>query len=135
MSESKTYVFGQDSAGGNAGIVSLLAPLLQRNGIDATTLLAMNGGGGFGGWGGGSFMWLLFLLFFGGMNGGWGGFGGGGMLANQLNNDAGRDLLMQAIGGNGDYRNSSGNYRDSEDWEERERRMEERRGGYRRGRY
>jgi hypothetical protein len=61
----------------------------------------MMNGGGFGGFGGN---WLLpFLLFaLWGGNGFGGGFGGGGngYLANALNNDAGREMIMQAIQGN-----------------------------------
>jgi hypothetical protein len=58
--------------------------------------------GGEGGW----FMWVIFLFFLMG----WGGNGFGGFrnnnqgvdyLSNQINNDAGRELLMQAINGNG----------------------------------
>jgi hypothetical protein len=61
------------------------------------------------GWGGGILGFLL-GLFFG--NGGWGfggfgnGFGGGnsgaGFLSNQINNDSGRELLMNAINSNGE---------------------------------
>jgi len=49
-------------------------------------------------------MWILFPWIFGN-NGNFGGFGnngGTGFLANQLNNDAGRDLLLQAINGRAD---------------------------------
>ena len=102
MSESKTYVFGQDGNGQNS-IMSLLAPLLQQRGLDPNLLLAMNkGNGGFGE--GGWFMWVIFLFFLMGWGGnGWGGFGNGrgnGFLANEVNNDYGRSLLMDAIGGN-----------------------------------
>ena len=58
-----------------------------------------NGFGGEGGW----FMWVIFLFFLMGWGGnGWGGFGnnGRGGLANEINNDYGRGLLMDAIGGN-----------------------------------
>ena len=50
MSETKTYVFGNDGAGQcGGGMMSLLAPLLQRNGLDPNLLLAMNkNGNGFG---------------------------------------------------------------------------------------
>lgn len=105
MSDTKTYVFGND---GNNG---------YQNGFDPNLLIgAMMGGGGFGGFGGAN--WLLpFLLFFLWGNNGWGygfggnrggngccnGFGGGfGFLSDQLNNDAGRALIMQAIQGNDD---------------------------------
>ena len=108
MSDTKTYVFGND---GNNG---------YQNGFDPNLLIgAMMGGGGFGGFGGAN--WLLpFLLFFLWGNNGWGngfggfggnrggngccnGFGGGfGFISDQLNNDAGRALIMQAIQGNDD---------------------------------
>lgn len=68
-----------------------------------------NGGGGFlngNGWGGGILGFLLGLMFGNGGWGGFGGFGGGnngaGFLANQMNNDNGRDLLMQAITSQGE---------------------------------
>ena len=104
MSETKTYVFGNEGAQGS-GMMSLLAPLLQQRGIDPNLLVAMNrnGNSGFGSEGG-WFMWVIFLFFLMGWGGGgWGGFGngrGGGMLANEINNDYGRSLLMDAIGGN-----------------------------------
>lgn len=102
MSETKTYLFGNDSNG-------------NQNGFDPNLLIGAMMGGGFGGFGGGN--WLLpFLLFALWGNGGWGnGFGGNrgvyggncggvnggiGFLSDQLNNDAGRELIMQAIQGN-----------------------------------
>lgn len=101
MSETKTYVFGNDGQCGG-GMMSLLAPLLQRNGLDPNLLLAMNKN--CNGWGDGSgFMWVIFLFFLMGWGGnGWGGFGGNGRgaIANEINNDYGRSLLMDAIGGN-----------------------------------
>ena len=74
--------------------------------IDPALLMALNNNGGFGNNGG--WMWIMFLWWismYG--NNGWGGngFGGNngtGFLANQLNNDAGRDLLLQAINGRAD---------------------------------
>lgn len=102
MSDTKTYVFGQDG---------------NQNGFGNDFLTgALLGGGGFGGFGGGAnwlLPWLLFALW---GNNGWGGFGGFGgnrgngccggfnggigFLSDQLNNDAGRELIMQAIQGN-----------------------------------
>ena len=98
MEDSKTYVFGQDNS-----LISALMPLLSQRGIDASTLVALMNNGNFGG---NNFLWIIFLFFLMGWGGnGWGnGFGGNngtGFLANQLNNDAGRDLLLQAIQGNG----------------------------------
>ncbi|MBO5018185.1 MAG: hypothetical protein J6C56_04910 [Alistipes sp.] len=98
MSETKTYVFGE---GGNN----------SQNSFDPNLLLGMMfGGGGFGGFGGGAgFLWPLFLILawmrngfgFGG-NGGFGGCNNGyEFLSSQINNSTGRELLMQAINGNG----------------------------------
>jgi hypothetical protein len=94
--DSKTYVFGEN---GNQN-------------FDPNLLFGMMmGGGGFGGFGGGNWLWPLLLFALWGNNGfGFGGFGGNrggcgnaagfGFLSDQLNNDAGRALIMQAIQGN-----------------------------------
>lgn len=101
MSDEKTYVF--DSGAGNS-VISALAPMLQNRGIDPGVLALMNNNDGFGG-NGGWFIWILFLAVMWGGWGGRGGFGGydngTGFLASQLNNDYGRDVLLQAINGNG----------------------------------
>lgn len=103
MSEtSRTYVFGNEGSG-HGGMMSLIAPLLQQRGLDPNLLVAMNRGGGFGSNEGSWFIWLLFILCFCGWGGngfGFGGRGNGGGLANEINNDYGRGLLMDAIGGN-----------------------------------
>ena len=76
----------------------------NNNSIDPNLLLALNNNGGFGG--NGSWIWILFLWLIWGANG-WGnnGFGNGmganGFLSNQISNDTGRELLMNAIQGNG----------------------------------
>ena len=84
--DSKTYVFGAD----------------KGNGIDASTLLAMMNGNG-GGFGNGNWTWIIFLFFLYGWggNGMFGNRGGLGSLGNEINNDYGRSLLLQAINGNG----------------------------------
>ena len=95
MAEEKTYVFGNDGA--NASVPAWLA--YGNNG---------GFGNGFGGWGGGILGFFLGLLFrngWGGFGNGFGGFGGGagaGFLSNQINNDSGRELLMNAINSNGE---------------------------------
>ena len=70
-------------------------------GIDPNLLLALNNNGGFGG--NGNWIWILFLWLIWGNNGwgnnGFGGNNGTGYLANQMSNEAGRDLLLQAING------------------------------------
>ncbi len=89
----------------------LVFPEGNNSGIDPATLLAMNNNG----WGGmNNPFWMIFMLpflypffnmFGGGMwgNGMFNGNNGGvGFLANQLNNDAGRDLILQAINGRAD---------------------------------
>lgn len=111
--ESKTVVYTPEAGGGNSGMMAMLAPLLQQKGIDPNLLVAMNGKNGGNGWGNGSdFLWIIFLFFLFPLlgRGGWGnGFGGGNEggcpsgagLANLINNDNGRELLMSAIQGNG----------------------------------
>lgn len=47
--ESKTYVFGNEGSTSNNGMLGLLAPLLQKQGVDPNVLLAMKGNNGFGG--------------------------------------------------------------------------------------
>lgn len=80
----------------------MMFPEYGNNGIDPNLLLAMNNNGGFGG---NNWIWILFLWLIWG--GAWGnnGFGnnngGAGFLSNQISNDAGRELLMNAIQGNG----------------------------------
>ena len=98
MSEEKTYVFGESGAN---SIISALAPMLSNRGIDPGVLALMNNNDGFGN--GGWWIWVIFLaMMWGGFGGrGFGGYGDGtGFLASQLNNDYGRDVLLQAIGGN-----------------------------------
>lgn len=91
MSDSKVYMLPDGS----------------NNSIDPALMLALsqNGGFGNGNWMWMMFMWILFPWIFNG-NGFGNGFGGNnggtGFLANQLNNDAGRDLLLQAINGRAD---------------------------------
>lgn len=88
--ETKTYVFNPDN-----------------NNSNVPAWMAMNNGGLFGnnGWGGGIIGFILGILlgngglFNGGLNNN---FGGMGYIANQLNNDSGRELIMQAINGNRD---------------------------------
>ena len=88
----------------------------SNNGIDPNLLLALNNNGGFGG--NGNWMWILFLWLIWGWGGnGYGnGFGGNGagFLSNQMNNDTGRELLMNAIQGNRDSINSLANLLNTE---------------------
>ena len=90
MDDSKVFMF-PDSA---------------KSSIDPALLMTMMNNGGFGN---GNWIWVLFLwMMWGGYGNGFGGFGGNngtGFLANQMNNDAGRDLLLQAINGRADALN------------------------------
>lgn len=96
MADTKVFSFPESGNGNND-----LATLLALNGNN-------NGGflGGNSGWGGGILGFLLGLMFGNGGFGGFGNFGGGnngaGFLANQLNNNNGRDLMMQAITSQGE---------------------------------
>jgi len=83
----------------------------ENNGGTVPAWMAMNNGGlfGNGGWGGGILGFLLGLFFgngwggFGGWgNGGFGNNSGAGFLSNQMNNDSGRELLMNAITSQGE---------------------------------
>lgn len=93
MDDSKIFMFPDGGTKQTSDVNSLL-PLLMMNGG------CMNGGG---------WMWIIFLFFLyplmrnGGLFGNAGGNGNGclGSLANMVNNNDGRDLLMQAINGNG----------------------------------
>lgn len=107
----RTYVFNSDGNSGGAryDINAMLPGMLGGyRGVDPNVLALMNGNGGFGGQNG---IWGVIYLaivasIFGWNNGGFGGFGGfGGRGGNgipaELAGNAGRELLMQAIQGNG----------------------------------
>lgn len=90
---SKTYMFG-----GDGGYLPLLVSMFNQRGIDPSVLYAMNNNGNLNG---NEFIWILFLLMFCG-NGNFFGRGNNGndFLSSQINNTAGRDLLLQGIQGN-----------------------------------
>ena len=102
--ETKTYVFGND---GMSGLGNGLIPGMLGGALTSGI------GGGFGGFGFGNTIGELIGLaivasIFGWGGNGFGGFGGNGgngaagFLSNQINNDAGRELIMQAITSNGE---------------------------------
>ena len=93
MDDSKVFMFPDGGTKQTSDVNSLLPLLMMSNG-------GMNGGG---------WMWIIFLFFLyplmrnGGLFGNACGYGNGclGPLANMVNNNDGRDLIMQAINGNG----------------------------------
>lgn len=112
----RNYFIGTPESGGNSGgskfdIMALLPGLMgggSGKSIDpnlaAMLSQANNNRGAFGG-DGAWFIWIVLLFF---LWGGWGGNGfgnnrngGGNGLPAELNNDAGREMLMNAIQGNG----------------------------------
>lgn len=116
----KTYVFSNEPSSGCCGskldITALLPNLMGGRSLDPNLLLALNNGyRNQDMWGGAGMWWIWILLLFGWGRGGWGGWGNGcneGCCGNNgaalsalpwvLNGDAGRELLMNAIQGNGD---------------------------------
>lgn len=98
----KTYVF--DTADKGFDSSALIASLMQNRGIDPNLMAMLASAsknqdtwGGSGCW----FMWVILLFWL------WGGRGNGMFganadgIPNQLNNDFGREVLLQAINGNG----------------------------------
>lgn len=105
MGSDKTYIFDGAGTGGGLDIAALVSSMMSNKGMDPNLVAAlMNGNNNRGAWGGDGCWWIwIILLFFC-----WGGFGGNGFGGNganslpaQLNGDAGRELLMNAIQGNG----------------------------------
>lgn len=93
MDDSKVFMFPDGGTRQTSSDVNSLLPLLMCN----------------GGFGGGNWIWIIFLFFLyplmrnGGLFGNMGQNGGNclGPLTNMVNNNDGRDLIMQAINGNG----------------------------------
>ena len=105
MGSDKTYIFDGGGSGGGLDIAALVSSMMGNKGMDPNLVAAlMNGNNNRGAWGGDGCWWIwIILLFFC-----WGGFGGNGFGGNnanglpaQHNGDAGRELLMNAIQGNG----------------------------------
>ena len=104
----RTYVFNQDGngSGGSKLDITALLPGIMGGGrsLDPNLLAVMGNRGGFGGQDGWwSIIWLVVIASIFGWNNGGGFFGGrgNGALPAELNGDAGRQLLMSAIEGNG----------------------------------
>ena len=84
----------------NEGVYVFPDAMTKSAGIDPGLLALLNNGGGFGN--NGYWIWILFMWMIWGGNGSWNGVGNNGMLANQLFNTEGRDMLLQAINGRAD---------------------------------
>ena len=84
----------------NEGVYVFPDAMTKSAGIDPGLLALLNNGGGFGN--NGYWIWILFMWMIWGGNGSWNGMGNNGMLANQLFNTEGRDMLLQAINGRAD---------------------------------
>lgn len=104
MGSDKTYIFDGGGTSGGLDIAALVSSMMSNKGMDPNLVAAlMNGNNNRGSWGGDGCWWIwIILLFFcwGGNGFGFGGNGANGLPA-QLNGDAGRELLMNAIQGNG----------------------------------
>lgn len=101
----KTYVF-DTNAGGSFDHSALIASLMGNRGVDPNLMALMqNASRNQDAWGGGGMWWIwviiMFWLWGGNGNGMFGRNGGLDGIPNQLNNDFGRDILLQAINGNG----------------------------------
>lgn len=100
----KTYVFDTNS-GSNFGDSALLASLIGNRGVDPNLMaLIQNASRNQDAWGGGGMWWIWVIIMFwlwGGNGNMFGRNGGLDGIPNQLNNDFGRDILLQAINGNG----------------------------------
>lgn len=84
----------------NEGVYVFPDAMTKSAGIDPGLLALLNNGGGFGN--NGYWIWILFMWMIWGGNGSWNGMGNNGILANQLFNTEGRDMLLQAINGRAD---------------------------------
>lgn len=97
----KTYVFDTNS-GSNFDHTALIASLFGNKGVDPN-LMAMlsNASRNQDAWGGGCWwIWIVLMFWLWGGNRNGFGYGMDG-IPNQLNNDFGREVLLQAINGNG----------------------------------
>lgn len=101
----KTYVFDTADRGGFDS-TALIASLIGNRGVDPNLMALMqNASRNQDAWGGGGMWWIwviiMFWLWGGNGNGMFGRNGLADGIPNQINNDFGRDILLQAINGNG----------------------------------
>ena len=100
----KTYVFDTADKGG-IDSTALIASLMGNRGVDPNLMaLIQNASKNQDAWGGGGMWWIWVIIMFWLWGGNGNMFGRNGMadgIPNQLNNDFGREVLLQAINGNG----------------------------------
>lgn len=100
----KTYVFDTADKGGFDS-TALIASLMGNRGVDPNLMaLIQNASKNQDAWGGGGMWWIWVIIMFWLWGGNGNMFGRNGMadgIPNQLNNDFGREVLLQAINGNG----------------------------------
>lgn len=102
MSESKTYVFGNDANGANNNLLASLLPALQNRGIDSSYLMGLMSGNNNGGFFGnnGGFQDIIALIVIAAIFGN-GNFGFGGWGNNNNQSSTEREMIMSAIQRNG----------------------------------
>lgn len=100
----KTYVFDTADKGGFDS-TALIASLMGNRGVDPNLMaLIQNASKNQDAWGGGGMWWIWVIIMFWLWGGNGNMFGRNGMadgIPNQLNNGFGREVLLQAINGNG----------------------------------
>ena len=101
----KTYVFDTAADKGSLDSSAIIASLMNNRGVDPN-LMAMltNASKNQDAWGGSGCWWIWVIIMFwlwGGNGNMFGRNGGLDGIPNQINNDFGRDILLQAINGNG----------------------------------
>lgn len=98
MTDSKTYIFGNEGAAASNNLLASILPALQNKGVDTGYLLGMLGNGNNGGlFGGRGFEDIIALIIVAAIFGNGNGFGFGGNNQNSTE----REMLMSAIQRNG----------------------------------
>lgn len=101
MSDTRTYVFGNEGAA-NGNLLASILPALQNKGIDSSYLMGLMSGNNNGGFFGnnGGFQDIIALIVIAAIFGN-GNFGFGGWGNNGNNNSTEREMIMSAIQRNG----------------------------------
>jgi hypothetical protein len=106
MSETKTYVFGNDANAASNNLLASVLPALTNKGIDSSYLMGLLGGGNNGGLFGNNrgfediIALIIIAAIFGNGNFGFGGWGNNGA-NNAIAGTAEREMLLSAIQRNG----------------------------------